>query len=563
MLRRIGLIAVIFALTTATVLNWSVPQTTYSASARGGSVVASRASVSGNRISGRAAPAPQLSAGQREAMRLRLLEIRERINAGVDNNPPSAPGLAGPNTPPVPPPQPARRASPGQVPGDLIQYRNVSDPQANVPPYWIPAEPVAAVNGSHILAAGNVHAEVSLNGGATWTDFPFPAGPVSAPNPLGDPFTAFDNGRRVTFFLQLYSNNAVTHGLVRIFVFNNIRDAIQGSWCYYDFEPASDIFPDYPKLTLNSDNLVLTTNNIQNASTWPNSTVYRFPIEPMTTCAGFSYNFINLNAGNGQRVYFPTQGTGPIHSLYWHEFLDTSTVRIYRWRDLDGATIFWADRSITTSAFGAPTAACNGGTNGLSFLRSINTSIAGFNSVSAYGRGRIYLSWQAGPDATRTAAHIRNAIFREEPEPEAAPFNPTLILEWFIYTPNFCWGFPNITSNERGDFGWNFAFGGNGTAVGGVVTLSDNDSDPGRGLLWSASQYSIGPGTYNPPSSRYGDYLGIQTGQPCSKFYSGMNYAYSGGTAQANIVMRFIEFGRSRDYWCWGNWAMRRPIIRP
>ncbi len=557
MLRRIGLVTAIFVLTAATVLNWSVPQTTYSASAQ--SMVASRASVSGNRVSGRGAPAPQLSVGQQEAMRLRLLEIRERVNASVNNNPPSGPGRAAPITPPLAPPQPARRAA-AQPPGTLDLYRVFQDPQVHSGAYYIPTEPVAAVNGAHFFAAHNVGAEVSLDGGLTWTNFPLPAGPTNAPNPLGDPFFEFDNSRRVTFFLQMYSNNAVTHGSIRIFVFKNIRDAVLGSWCYYDFEPAADIFPDYPKMAITTDSLFMTTNNIQNGTTWPNSTVNRFPIDPMVACSGFSYSFYNLNVGNGQRVYFPSQSNGLSHTAYWQEFLDTSTVRIYRWRDADGSAST-ADRTITTSAFGAPPPACQGGANNLNFIRSINTSIAGFNSVSSFGRNRLYLSWQAGPTGGIAEAHIRNAIFTEDPS--VTPFTPTLLLEWFAWTASNCWGFPNITSNERGDFGWNLAYGGNGTAVGGVVALSDNDSDPGRGLIFGGQTYSTGPGTHNPPSSRYGDYLGIQTGEPCGKGYAGINYAYSGGTAQANIVTNSVEFGRDRDLYCWWNWANRRPIVRP
>lgn len=62
---------------------------------------------------------------------------------------------------------------------------------------------------------------------------------------------------------------------------------------------------------------------------------------------------------------------------------------------------------------------------------------------------------------------------------------------------------------------------------------------------------------------RYGDYLSVKAHEPCSLWWTAANYAFSGGGNAANLVGRYLQFGRERDKNCWERWNAVTPAILP
>lgn len=509
------------------------------------------------------ARAPRLTPSQREAMLLRKLEIRERMVAAMPSPARSARGRLTPGRPTVV--APARQ--PHGNPADFVIGLNVQNTRANDPTLGSTlAEPAAAQNARRVLAAGNFdHVEYSLNRGTTWVDIPMPAGPSDAPFVCCDHDIVFDDARRVFFHSALYINSAVTKGIVRVFVY---REVDQTAACFYDLDiadvvsPGANILMDYPHIGLTNEFFYLASNDIPSGTGASQAArMWRIDLDAMVDCAMAAVTrFTWDNTVEGQRVWVPAEGTNTRSSMYWaHQGPTNTDLRVFQWREVDAAPTNVL-RTVDASTFGDPD--CRGGTNNTDFITGTNGSAAGFQLRTAFGDGRLLVTWQVAADASHTQGHMHAALFRLDPLPDTTPFNPVLLSQPHIFNNAFCFGFGGISSNKRGDFGLVIAHGGQagggGSAVGVSVALDDDYSPGGRDGFFGAI-FNVISGTHNRSDGRFGDYFTIHVYEPCEKWFNATAYAYVGGNALANVDSRFVEFGRRRDEKCWKNFRFRRP----
>lgn len=493
------------------------------------------------------APAPRLSARELEALRLRKLELRERLDSLVDNNPPSPPGLPhvpGRETQVVDP-----QAEFHGTPGTFVIGRNNPNPMAATSGVGSTlAEPGAANNGVHVFYTGNTHAEFSTDGGATYTAVTIPGGPDDAPIACCDLDVLLDNARRVTFWSVLYLNSGGTNGVIRIFVRPDIPLA---NSCSYDIDPAgtaNNITPDYPHLGLSNNHLYLTTNNIGSAG-WVGAQVRRFNIDQMADCAATVTTDVFTYKGRvGQRVLVPAQGAW--ETIYWGMLENTTTFRIFQWKQTS-PTPTSVTRIIQASTFANPD--CRGGVGNFDFIeRSTAWSITGFRLRGAVGKGQIAFFWNVGPDSAHPQGHVHAAVFSEG--------SFSLLAQPHIFNSAFCFGYPAVAANKRGDLGMTIAAGGKagggGTAAQGFVGM-DDDFTSGIGNFGTFALTAAG--THNRSDGRYGDYFTAHPWEPCEKWFNATNYALNGGSATTNVNARYVEFGRNRDKKCYDNWNTQAP----
>lgn len=502
-------------------------------------------------------PQRQLSPADQEDLLARERQRRESAAATTRNNPQSPPGLpsaVGRGTElkneetQLPFTEEETRFP--LPPGNFIIHRNNQNPptlsQSTL------AEPAAANNGAQVLATGNFsHFEFSTNGGATWTKATFPAGPADAPFSCCDNDVIHDKGRGVTFLSALYVNQALTNGVVRIFVRRNINAAPN---CSYTIDPAgtaNNILPDYPHIGISNNHLYLTLNNIGPGG---QAQIRRFNIDQMADCVGTATNVVNLNdrATVGQRVVTPAEGARETQYFSWAE--NATQIRIWVWPQANAAP-FSVLRTISASTFGNPD--CRGGAANNDFTDSLWASITGFNRRGAVGKGRVYFYWNVAGDAQHTQGHVHSAIFTEGS------------LALLAQTPMFiagnvqCNGIPAISTNDRGDLGISTAVGGRagggGPAAQGYVSIAD---DFAGGIGFFPSLVLTAVGTHNRTDQRYGDYFVTHPHNPCGGSWTATNYALNGGTAVANVNSRYVEFGRGRDQGCKNEYVNAQPAAQ-
>ncbi|MBI5192537.1 MAG: hypothetical protein HZA08_03720 [Nitrospirae bacterium] len=355
-----------------------------------------------------------------------------------------------------------------------------------------------------------------------------------------------DDARRVFFHSGLYLNSAKTNGVVRIFV----RRTPPAAACYYDIDPggtADNLVPDYPHLGLTKRYLYLTVNALPTVGTGY-ARIYRFNIDQMADCIGTAYSTFDQSfATFGQRVWVPAEGTNNIETMYWGQLDNTTTFRIFSWSEAAAAPTS-VTRTITATNFTNPD--CRGGTGNFDFIEFAPAySIAGFSvrGVAAPGalggQGLVAFFWNVGTDTLRTQGHVHGAAFRM--------YGLTIYSQPVIYNSAYCYGYPAVTANKRGDLGLSIASGGKagglGTAAKGYVAIEDEFTS---GLTFGSFTLTAN-GTYNRSDGRFGDYFTIHSYEPCEKWFSATNYSLLNGTAVGNVNSRYIEFGRKQSERCY------------
>ena len=507
--------------------------------------------------------APQLSPAEREALMERLHQRREAAAAEVDNNPPSPPGV---ESEPVPPTNATfLDANNSEWPGDPTQFLiglNSRNTRANNPAVGSTlAEPVAVNNGKTIVSAGNWHIEYTFFMGqpGSYVNIPIPGGPARAPFPCCDPDLVIDDASRVIFFSYLYLNNAGTDGIARLFVKRTSNTTTFDCWYNIATGP-TNVVPDYPHLGLTQDYLYLTTNNIPAAGS-SFRRITRYPIDTLAKCQTVTGQSFTQSGAPGQRVWVPSGGTNNFRTMYWTQLENSSTMRIYRWKD-DENTIFSTTRGIATSNFTNPD--CRGGINNADWIeRSTAWSIAGFRMRCALAPGYNYARdktgvlacyWNVGTDASHTQGHVHSAVF------DLTTLN--VISQPHIWNNNHCFGYPAVSSSKRGDIGlsiaWGGRAGGNSTAAQGAVGLDDSFNAGAVGSFGTV--FTTASGDYNRPDGRFGDYFSVRPHEPCEKWFTATNYALLGGTSATNVNSRIIQFGRRQSNRCYWTHRLHPPI---
>ena len=483
------------------------------------------------------APATVLSNQQMEAIfqkKLKLRYLGQPVGPG-----PGTQALPADSSPETAAPGPGATQFHGN-PALVVVGRNNKNTNANGPKGSTLAEPAAANNALKVFAAGNFnHAEFSANGGATWADVPLPVGPAAAPINCCDHDVVIDDARRVFFHEDLYINSSLSTGVARIFV----RTSPPAEACHYDIAIGTAL-PDFPKLGLTKRFLYLTINAVGSAGGF--ARIYRFNIDQMVDCASVSFSTFDQPFSTfGQRVWRPAEGTNNIETMYWGQLDNSTTFRVFSWKEANAAPTSVA-RAVAASSFAQPD--CRGGVGNFNWIDALSASGVGFRTVGAAapgangGPGYVAFFWQAGPTGFATQGHVRSAAFNLS--------DLSLFSQPLIFNNTLCFGGPNVAANKRGDLGISLAFGGRagggGAAAQGAVGV-DDEFTPGISfnLAFAAA------GTHNRSDQRYGDYFTVHAYEPCEKWFNATSYALLNGVSAANVNSRYLEFGRNQSLRCY------------
>jgi hypothetical protein len=259
-------------------------------------------------------------------------------------------------------------------------------------------------------------------------------------------------------------------------------------------------------------------------------------------------------------VWRPGEGANNIETMRWGQRDNATTFRIFEWREAAGVPT-QTTRAISTSNAADPD--CRGGVGNFDFIRAIDTSIAGFSlhttaAPGANGGSGVFAAyWTVSADtaAGHNQGHIHAAVFNLS--------GLGLLAQPHIFNTGFCFGFPAVTANKRGDIGITLALGGKaggaGTAAQGYVGIDDEFT---TGIGFFGTVFLTATGTHNRSDNRYGDYFTIHSYEPCEKWFSATNYARVNGTAIGNINSRYIEFGRNQSFRCYQAHRNQLPSIQ-
>ena len=401
--------------------------------------------------------------------------------------------------------------------------------------------------GRRVFYTGNTFASFSRDGGTTWLQRNLPAPPFAGAIMCCDQDVVYSEARKRVFWSMLWLNDPRTRGSVQIAV---LKRPTRSPACVYNIGFGNSTVPDYPHIGLSNDFLYLTTNNITDDS-WSGSQVKRFPLDQMAECESAPAETFTWST-RPQRVFVPVEGA--TETMYWGMLDNSTRFRIFSWPETTDS-VSSVTRTITTSPHNNPD--CRGGVGNNDFIeRSTSWSISGFRMRGWYGQPNkgggtdaVGWMWNVGTDAEHPQGHIHAAVFDAD--------SLDLIGEPHIWSSDFCYGYPDVTTTERGHPAVVLAYGGRegggGSAANNAVLLGDDVAGDGP----FGPHATVAEGTHNREDGRFGDYFTIGRHSPCHTSLIAASYVLSGGNSGSNTEHHYLSFGRNRDTRCFDFWDAR------
>jgi hypothetical protein len=405
-----------------------------------------------------------------------------------------------------------------------------------------------------LLYTGNWYAGVSTDDGASFKYMnPYTLFPASANGFCCDQRAVYDPSRNLYFWLLQYNPtggcdratppNCTGNNIYRIATAVGADAVANGSWCYYDFTPEDLGMPagmqfDYPHVALSSNFFYFSANAYLSRSVagsdWRQTSIVRIPLDPLITCAGYTYNYLNVT----DRYDF-NLAHGATDTIYWASISSTSSLRIYHWAENSG-TIYWNDKNVPSWAFAS--SSCNdpkgvdwcgragvGGSSGTGWSNA---------TVDKQGDRSIGFMWNAAActDTSKCAfnrpwPYIRSVRFKQSSLDE--------IDEPDIWNSSYAFQFPGVGVDSRGHLGGVMFWGGGSNYPTLVSFIWDDFSCDPFGCGWE-NYGAVGSSASN---GNWGDYLDSRPQSPNSNTWVATGYSFDGTSVRPQVLW----FGRDRD----------------
>jgi len=396
-------------------------------------------------------------------------------------------------------------------------------------------EPTVANSGAIVFATGNWWAAISGNGGQTFSYLnPYTMFPASFGGFCCDQVTVYDPSRDIFIWsLQYVASGPAGMGqnLFRIAVARP-SEALKGNWFFYDFPSAVNTEWDYPDLCLSNDFVYYFTNRgVYNSGSVNNSKVFRFPLDPMSTGASFSYNSLDFGgAGITNLSWRCARGARDI--VYFAAHNTTSQVRIFRWAE-NSPSLSW-DLVNLSAAW----------PNG---VRSCPTpdgrDWCGFDDgrmkAGWVSRNMIGFMWNASAGGGFPVPYVEAVRVVESTR--------ALLDRPLIWNSAQAWQYPAAAPNERGDLGI-VAHLSASDIYPSILVLIDDDYSRDAGNAPPPWDFKVARyGTQGPNTNRWGDYFAVQPYLPAGLGWIAVGTTMQGCGVAGCKETRFEIFGRARD----------------
>jgi hypothetical protein len=433
-----------------------------------------------------------------------------------------APGSQDPNAP--------------SAPDTFTLFRNTdygSTIKANTS--GLTGEPVAANSGAIVFSTGNWWAAISADGGKTFKYInPYTMFPASFGGFCCDQMAVYDPSRDIFIWsLQYLASGPAGSGqnLFRIAVAHP-DDALQGNWWYYDFVSATNTEWDFPSLCLSNDHVYYLTNRgTYNSGSVNNSWAFRFPLDPLSTGAGFGYGYIDFGSAGISNLSWRC-ATGARDVAYFAAHNTTSQIRIMRWPENSGS-LGW-DNVNLSAAWPNATRVCP---------TPDGRDWCGFDDgrikTGWVSRGMIGFMWNASAGSGFAVPYVEAVRVRES--------DRAYVDRPFIWSSTLAFQYPSAAPNARGDVGIVVHNSSTSRYPAFDVGIDDDYSrDAGYGPPgWEV--IFVRSGTQGPNGNRWGDYFSVQSFAPNGLAWIATGQTMQGCGGVGCKETRYELFGRGRD----------------
>jgi hypothetical protein len=483
---------------------------------------------------------PPLTAAQLELFQQRMSQAnRAGPLTPID---PAAPVLTGP--PPLPETAPNITPAPGGAPGAPGTFQTIGFSDLGAGSASLIPEPSQGMNNlGMILQTWNWYAGMSTDVGQTWTYWsPYTTFPASFGGFCCDQVVYYEPSRDLMIWLLQYNPDASANNEIRLVVYHGPSALANNSWCYYDtFTPQTTGAPsgtnyDQPKLSVSSNFLYMEAVEYGNRSQMD---VWRVPLDPLTTCGGFSYDVKYVSE------FSPGFSQGATSTMYFAAHVNTTTLRVYSWPESVGfGGVTFNDVTNTSYPQNFPyTCPRTGGsaTSDWCQRRSFTGGWAHSDRVFAgwVANGVIGFMW----DASQGDAGFGHFNYPYVHIVRINESTKALINEPILYSTGVAWAWITVHPNDRGDIAGTVMWGGGADYENCAAFIWDGFSTPPPG--WET--YSMAASNSDPNDTLSGDYLSARKSGSHPHTWTSTCYALRGGGANSNVHPYWTWFGREQD----------------
>jgi hypothetical protein len=397
-------------------------------------------------------------------------------------------------------------------------------------------EPSASktLGGNTILHTGNWYAARSTDNGASWSYInPYTRFAAVDAGFCCDQFTILHAPENMVVWLLQYGFSSTTNkGSIRLAT--SVGNANTGNPSVsYVVDPSLFGFPagnwfDYPHMAA-SNGFVFVASNVFNASSvYQGSIVMRWNAAQMAAGQTANINYFRSDSATAANLrggsFRFTEGYFGPTTMWWAAHVNTTTLRIYQWRDADGG--FSArDRTIGTWYSGRTDIT---GPDGRGWLGRIDNRITGGFYTGA-GNDEIGFLWTSNAGGTFPNMFVRMVKF------DANTFDLTGERSYWFAAG--AWAYPGADASSSGHVAGAMCFGGGTFYPGTAGWIVDDLNCSGLDNIVFTDANS------GPDSSRFGDYV-------TSQYINGNLWMVTGiaqrdGSGNSNSRPRNAEIGRA------------------
>lgn len=409
---------------------------------------------------------------------------------------------------------------------------------------WI-AEPHVASKGDRVLVTWNHGAAFSSNGGTSFTLVSRDEIKRGAGGYCCDQVVLYEPSRDLWIWFVQGENDANEHNVVRIGVANGDTEFDNRSFENWTFGAESfgellrrvspglslsETSLDYPNIALTRRHLYLAIN-VYHADTYENTVVMRIALDDLA--AGrkdLAWRYVASGRGTAQLV------DGATDTMYFAHHVDTTTLRIWRWRD-DEPDPSTTDVPHSGYSIDLPGYSCRriGAVSGDWCKRLKGTSITNDDRVSAgwITEHEIGFSWNANGDPARGFPFPFVMVTRFDPSSLALKDEP------HIWSPDHAYQYAAISPNARGDLGGVVIAGGGSHYWTCASVIRDDASEE----QWDARALDVSDA--DALRDETGDYLGATPHDPGGNTWVGTCMTLDGGGQSTDVQVRLYHFGRA------------------
>ena len=309
-------------------------------------------------------------------------------------------------------------------------------------------------------------------------------------------------------------------------------EALKGNWFFYDFVSAANTEYDFPGLCLSNDFVYYFTNRGPfGASFVDDSFVFRFPLDPLSTGAGFGFSVVDFGA-NGINNLSWRCATGARDIVYFAAHNSTSQVRVFNWPENSGGLGF--DDVNLSVAWPNATHVCP---------TPDGRDWCGFDDgrikTGWVGREKIGFMWNASAGGAFAVPYVE--AMRVVESTRAYLDRP------LIFNSSQAFQYPAAAPNVRGDVGIVVHVSSSAFAPGFALGIDDDFSRDAGFVPAPWELVGVRFGTQGPNTNRWGDYFSVQAFAPTGLGWIATGTTMQGGGVQGFKETRYEIFGRSRD----------------